>query len=114
VQVVINGGATATRSRPVTLTFVPRGEGILGIRPNLDDVVEMMVSNDPFYARAEWQVFEGEIPWQLDAVPGQFARVFARFRDSAGNESVGTVASIFFEGSRVYLPVVWRARAAGE
>lgn len=116
VQVVINGGAAVTRSPLVTLTFVPRGEGILGIRPNLDDVVEMMASNDPFYAGAQWQVFEREMPWQLDGAPGQFARVFARFRDAAGNVSVGTVASILYDLDRVYLPLVSRgwARAAGK
>ncbi len=40
------------------------------------------------------------MPWALDPTtePGALARVYARFRDAAGNESVGTeVGTIRFE-----------------
>ena len=46
----------------------------------------------------------------LEAAPGQIAQVYVRFRDKAGNESVGTeVGMIRYqlqEGAKLYLPLV--------
>ena len=50
------------------------------------------------------------MPWTLDAEPGQMARVYVRFRDKNGNESVGTeVGMIWYrpqEDIQLYLPYV--------
>jgi hypothetical protein len=106
--VLINHGAATTPNPKVSLSFAPyETEGQSGLE-TFQDIAEVMISNDPFLAGAKWQAFKQDIPWMLDvAKPGDVGRVYVRFRDAAGNESIGTtVAMITYQPLQIYLPVV--------
>lgn len=101
-KVIINDGAPSTSERNVTLSFAPYEE-----TNSYDDIVEMMLSNDPTFTGAQWQPFAQDVPWELAANTPGIAYVYARFRDAAGNESVVTeVGSILYNPSALYLPTV--------
>ena len=53
-----------------------------------DDIQEMMVSNDPGFNGAVWQASKSSIDWTLQKhAKGDFAIVYAKFRDASSNES---------------------------
>ena len=107
-QILIDDGAPTTSDLDVLLSFVPYEGEPDEIAESFDDITEVMISNDPFFAGATWQPFEQDIPWELpsDSDFG-WVYVYARFRDEAGNESVGTaVGAIFFQQSRTFLPIM--------
>lgn len=108
-QVLINGNAPSTQDRNVVLSFNPYEGDAEEIAETFDDIVEMMISNDQTFAGASWQPFAQDVPWELDATTPGLAHVYVRFRDAAGNESIGTeVGSIYFQPNVVYLPVMLR------
>jgi hypothetical protein len=108
--VLINGGAGWTTDLDVTLSFVPYE--MEGDDPDevFDDIVEVMLSNDPSFEGATWQSFVEEgMPWTLEAELGDIATVYARFRDEADNESVAPEMASISYPYLVYLPIVLRA-----
>jgi hypothetical protein len=111
--ILINGGAETTEDADVILSFVADDEehetGLSSGASAFDDIAEMLISNDPSMAGATWQPFEQDFAWQI--LPGLgFRTVYVQFRDLSGNESVGTeTATIFMDGSVIYLPLAVRA-----
>ena len=107
--VIINGGAEQTNSLNVTLSFVPYESEGSDASETFEDITMMLLSNEPGFSKAEWQPFEQEVPWVLDAELGEIAAVYARFRDKSDNETVGTeMDRILYGGWRVYLPIIIR------
>ena len=106
--VIIDNGAPTTRDLAVSLTFAPyEQEG--GEIDAFSDITEVMLSNQPDFAGAVWQPFQQDIPWTLAAQPGQVATVYARFKDEAGNLSLGAeLDSIFYQLFTTYLPFTRR------
>jgi hypothetical protein len=109
--VIVDDHAASTRDLLVTLTFAPYDdEGPEDTRA-FDDITEMMISNDSSFAGAQWQPFAQGVPWQLDAEPGELARVHVHFRDDVGNETRGpSVAMILYDPFIAHLPLVLRER----
>jgi hypothetical protein len=108
-HVLINGGAARTSELEVTLSFVPyesEGENPPEV---FADIVEVKLSNNPHFGGAFWQDFAEELPWTLDALPGEVATVYAMFRDAADNESVAPEAARIRYSFPIYLPIVLRA-----
>jgi hypothetical protein len=107
--VIIDGGAPSTPDLDVTLSFAPyEGEGDEALE-RFKDIEWMMISNDPSFMGAGWQSFAQDVPWHLDAQLGEVARVYVRFRDAAGNESVAPeLGMILYQSPAIYLPVVLR------
>lgn len=106
--VIIDDNAPSTVDLDVTLTFGPYLDGDPAA---FDDIVEMKLSNDPSLAGAEWQTFTQGVAWRLASTttPGMPAHAYARFRDDASNESVGTeVGSILYDPIAIYLPLIWK------
>ena len=105
-HVIINGGEPSTEDRDVILTFVPY-ELEMGDPDTFGDIDEMIISNDPSFADAEWQTFDQDVPWTLVGTPNSVNVVYARFRDANDNETVGTEAgSILYETNMLYLPLI--------
>lgn len=103
--VLINGDDTETLSRDVMLTFVPPMEEVA----LFEDITEMMLSNDPHFEDATWQTFQEDVPWTLAPTEtGTFAKVYARFRDDAGNVSPTAVGSIRYGSYDLNLPIFIR------
>ncbi len=98
-SMIINQGQADTATRDVTLFFVP----IEGYLPAFEDITEVFLGNDPSFAGASWRPFTQEIPWELAPVsPGERAFVYARFRDAAGNLSIGaSTATVVYSPSVV-------------
>jgi hypothetical protein len=94
----------------VVLNFVPYGHE----EELFADIQEMKLSNDPLLTGAEWQPFAQDVPWELAATaPGQFAKVYAQFKDEADNESLVVQGAIQIEGGQqfpdgLYLPSIQR------
>lgn len=108
-RVVINGHALETTTLDVTLTFVPSNEE----GEFFDDITQMKLSNDPQLTGASYQPFAQNVPWQLAPTPpGQIAKVYAQFRDDAGNESLITLSGIRVTddgtslANKMYLPLI--------
>jgi hypothetical protein len=74
-----------------------------------EDIVEVMISNDPSFAGATWQAFAPELPWSLEVERGQMATVYVLFRDGADNESVAPETDSVIYVNALYLPVVLNA-----
>jgi hypothetical protein len=93
--ITINNGASSTTSRNVTL--------VVAASP---DTEEMLISNDPGFAGAEWEPFATSKSWTLAGSGLQF--VYAQFRDGADNVSFppnnASIVVIGQEGTRT---VVW-------
>jgi hypothetical protein len=104
--VLINDGAESTASLSVALSFGPyMGDGEEAFK----DITEVMVSNDLSFSSASWQPFAQDLPWQLAPTEeGEMARVYARFKDGAGNESLVVTDDILFVGKLFYLPMVMK------
>jgi hypothetical protein len=113
-RVIVNNDAPKTAQLAVTLAFAPYD--LDADEPDsFGDITQMLLSNDPTFNGAQWQPFAQNVPWTLEAVPsGSAAKVYARFRDAAGNESVTKIGSIIFEpggtgsGRGIYLPLIVR------
>ncbi|MBP1704194.1 MAG: hypothetical protein H6Q38_3301, partial [Chloroflexi bacterium] len=109
--VIINDGAPTTARAIVSLTFAPyeSSDGESG-HAAFDDISEVMISNDPFLADGKWQAFKQDIHWNLALPkPGELAHVYVRFRDLAGNESVGiTVGMIVYQPYEIRLPLIMK------
>ncbi len=69
--------------------------------------VEMRISNDPTFAGATWEPLVPEKPWTLAVISASspIYRVYAQFRDAAGNESL-VIQDDIFVANQIYLPVV--------
>jgi hypothetical protein len=108
-RVVIDGGSSSTKERAVTLTF----EQYLNEPDDPDsfsDIEQMILSNDPTFVGASWEDFYQGVPWVLGGPPNAVNQVFARFRDTHGNETVGTeVGLIFYDPDTIYLPIILRS-----
>lgn len=103
-EILINDGALETSDLNVILSFIEAGHAHIGDDDpeRYDDIVEMKVSNRPDMADAEWKSFEAKIDWMLaETKVGQYATVYAQFRDKAGNESIINTASILYVESSV-------------
>ncbi len=115
-RVLIDDGAPVTADLPVILSFEPyEDSGEPGEPDRFGDITQMKVSHDPYLTGASWQPFQQNLPWTLASVPpGGIARVYVRFRDAAGNESVATeVGQIVYDpaavtGHPLWLPLVRR------
>jgi hypothetical protein len=104
--VIINRGALQTSSLNVTLSFIPYESEGSNASETFDDIAMMLLSNEPMFAEAEWQPFEQDAPWVLDAELGEIATVYVRFRDQSNNESVGTeMDKILYDNWKIYLPI---------
>ncbi|UCB59784.1 MAG: hypothetical protein JSW72_06560, partial [Candidatus Bathyarchaeota archaeon] len=75
---LINYGAETTNTIHVNLTLSAS-----------EDAVEMMISNTPTFDGAEWEPYNTDKPWILEAREGR-RTVWALFRDEAGNEGGGS------------------------
>lgn len=83
---VINGGATHTNTRNVTLTITGTD--------NSSGIVEMGLSNGSTYT---WSIYEGTKNWVLAETQGE-KEVRVKFRDAAGNETnVGILDTIILD-----------------
>lgn len=110
-RVVIDNGALETKDFQVSLSFKPYDPTDPNEPDSFSDIKQMMLSNDPSFTGAGWQPFSQDVPWQLKSgFPGGPSYVYARFMDSAGNETVGTeVGSIRIKPAGVvFLPTVTR------
>lgn len=96
-RITIDNGALSTVDLSVTLSFVPyETEG--DVSSSFDDIAEMQISNGPFFAGAQWRSFTQNVAWELAPTePNALAHVYARFRDTSGNESLTEVAAIEVE-----------------
>jgi subtilisin-like proprotein convertase family protein len=86
--VVVNGDAARTRSRDVTVDLTgadPEGTGVASVRLSNDGVTF-----------SPYQAFAGSLPWTLAAGDGS-KRVYAQFKDAAGNESTLVIDSIVLD-----------------
>ncbi|MGE5123026.1 MAG: VWA domain-containing protein [Acidobacteriaceae bacterium] len=106
--VIINSGALSTITPQVTLTFGPyEQEG--GEVDSFSDITQVMLSNKPDFAGATWQDFEQGIPWTLEVRSLSPAFVYARFKDSSGNLSLGTeLDSIFYQVALQFIPLTFK------
>ena len=104
-EVIINDGATSTKSTTVRLSFIPyESEG--SEIESFEDIAWMMVSNHPSFEGALWGEFEQDVEWELEARPGEIALVYVRFKDKSNNESVGPeIGMILYDPDTVYLPL---------
>ncbi len=111
-RVLINGGASSTAIRPVTLSFIPYETVGPEVDQSFEDIVEALIGNDPALADAQWQPIDpyGTVPWTLGGLPEAVNRVYVRFRDQNGNESVGTeVGMILYDPHTMYLPMLLKS-----
>jgi hypothetical protein len=108
-HVLINDGAWWTPELDVTLSFVPYESEGLDPLEVFEDIAWMKISNDPSFGGVDWQPFELEVAWTLDAQRGEFATVYVLFLDEADNESVGPEVGMILYTYPVYLPLVLKA-----
>ena len=121
-SILINGGARSTASRSVILeiaaTDVPldgpssSASGAVANRWSeaLNEVsgdVEMRLSNDESFASVAWEPYAFHKPWTLGVPKAGVYRVYAQFRDAAGNLST-VVYDDILDAGKVYLPIVVR------
>jgi hypothetical protein len=123
--ILINGGAGSTTSKNVVLsitaTDVPldgpaaAASGAVANRwtEALNEVsgeVEMQLSNEESFTGIDWEPYVFQKPWTLGDSDSQVYRVYAQFRDAAGNTSTVVWDDIIHELQVVYLPLVMRSR----
>ena len=107
--VLINGGAETTLSKEVVLDLSATNEPVEGVATpfgiqtkgpiqrtikEVNEDIEMRISNDPSFSGAVWEPFAPEKPWTLGETPGNIGTVHAQYRDAAGNESAIVVDNI--------------------
>jgi hypothetical protein len=121
--ILINNNAPTTRSPNVILnissTDVPL-EGIadsvnaplstggpLALKYNeVSGGVEMRISTDPTFADANWEPLSAEKNWQLPTLMPGVYRVYAQFRDAAGNVSMVVFDEILYDPYMLYLSML--------
>jgi len=94
---VIDGGATQTADLLVDLTLIGEDTDLTTEEPSATpggtptEDLEMLISNDPSFADADWQPFDSDVEdWDLgDVDPGGVATVFFQLRDEEGNHTSG-------------------------
>ncbi|MCL7451732.1 MAG: VWA domain-containing protein [Anaerolineae bacterium] len=121
-SILINGGARSTASKAVILeiaaTDVPldgpssSASGAVANRwtETLNEVsgdVEMRLSNDESFAGVTWEPYTFHKPWTLGEPRFGVYRVYAQFRDGAGNLST-VVYDDIQDAGKLYLPLVVR------
>jgi hypothetical protein len=107
--IIIDDGAQQTSDPNVTLSFAPYESEGSDAAESFDDIALMLLSNDPTFMNAEWQPFDQDVPWVLDAELGEIATVYARFRDKSDNETIGTeMDMILYDNWKIYLPMSFR------
>ena len=96
LPVFINDGAASTETPEVILTLT--NEQYFDYAPGrIGYAHEVMVSNAPDFAGAEWQPWTRYVRWTLDASGGGGLKtVYVRFKDYAGY-TVDSQASIMLE-----------------
>jgi hypothetical protein len=102
--VIVDDGAETTAVLDVTLKFGP----VQGETQGFDDISQVLLSNRADFHGATWQPFAQGMPWLLESTtrPGQLAKVYARFRDRAGNESTGVALGyIVYQPPQIFLPI---------
>ena len=119
----INGGASSTTSRDVTLTLIASdipldgpsaaASGAVANHTSraLNEIsggVEMKISNDGSFASTDWEPYSFTKAWTLGDPEGGVFQVYAQFRDAAGNESL-VVWDRINDAGTIYLPVVFRS-----
>jgi len=81
----INNAAFVTKERNVSLQL------------NAPGATQMLISNNPqFSVPAKWQPYAPTTSWQLDHLDG-LKKVWVRFRDEAGNETLPVFAEIWLD-----------------
>ena len=85
--VIIDDEAPSTTSPNVKLYIYSQemGSGFTGLGAS----VEMLVSNDPSFAGAEWQPYQAEIDWTLTAGDG-WKSVYVKTRDALGRTALAS------------------------
>jgi uncharacterized protein YkwD len=86
LPVFIDDEDAETASREVTLTLT--NEEVSGW-DGIDYALEVMISNDPGFAGAEWEGYELHKPWTLAAGNG-LKTVYVKYRDPTGYEVTST------------------------
>jgi len=101
-SILINGGAPTTISPhvmldlgatddplpgPVSPSSAPMRSALALAHNAISGATEMKISNDASLADASWEPIVYEKPWVLGDAPTPLRRVFAQYRDAAGNES---------------------------
>ncbi|MFC1788191.1 hypothetical protein ACFLZY_03150 [Patescibacteria group bacterium] len=87
VWMSINDEAKTTDSLSVTLTF------------NVPKATEMLISNDPIMAEAEWETYQNKKDWELEDGNGA-KTVYAMFRNEY-NTSAMIADTIKYDGKKV-------------
>jgi hypothetical protein len=116
--VQINGGASTTGSRLVTLQLwasdtaepelaSPGWRAMMPPGDTASGVTQMMISNRSDMEGAEWQAYTTSKAWTLAPARG-LAAVFVRYRDAAGNVS-GMAQATIRVAPRAYLPIIRRS-----
>jgi Mg-chelatase subunit ChlD len=116
--VSINGGASATGCRNVTLSLwasdavepeyvSPATRMMLPPTDSASGVQDVLIGNQPDLSDGVWQPYRPTQAWTLTQPEG-LAAVFARFRDGAGNLSTVAVATIHFVPGQCpqYMPMI--------
>ena len=121
--ILINGGAPSTASKDVILNITASdipldgpssaASGAVATRWTraLNEVsggIEMRLSNDGSFVRIPWEPLTFHKPWTLGDSDSEVYRVYAQFRDAAGNLSLVVYDDIRMW--QVYLPLVMRRR----
>jgi len=95
LPVFINDAVAETCALTVTLTLtsedvMPNGDG-----PNtIGRATQVLVSNAPDFAGAQWQPFVQHLPWTL--VPGSGAKtVYVKYRDAKGRTAAASDSIVF-------------------
>jgi hypothetical protein len=121
-SILINRGARSTASRNVSLeigaTDVPldgpssSASGAVANRwteawNEVSGEIQMRLSNTESFADIAWEPYTFQKPWTLGEPRKGVYRVYAQFRDGAGNLST-VVYDDILDAGKVYLPVVIR------
>jgi uncharacterized protein YkwD len=93
VPVFVNYGDTETDSREVTLILT--NEEVSGWG-GMDYALEIMISNDPSFAGAQWESYTPQKLWTLPGGNGP-KTVYVKYRDPSGYEVVSTATIVLSE-----------------
>jgi len=118
--ILINNGAERTFSKNVILNLSSTDEPLKGMAQSanahlggelaleyntVSGGVQMRISNSPSMAGAVWEPFAAEKAWTLADAPSHTRRVYAQFRDAAGNVSYIVSDDIIMETGLYVSPV---------
>jgi hypothetical protein len=111
-SVLINGGAEATSSRAVSLTFQATDETTVQLQMRYGS----QIAEGSDEVGGSWRAFESHLDGHIPIEVGHGGQwtVYAQFRDRFGNESEVVSASIVFRlPVRAYLPLALRHYSGG-